>query len=294
MIRFAEVMLGSGGPARCVRCHGPREDATYLPAAKLATSLRETCGSWEGRPGPNVMLAGPEPFGHPELPRVVGAAMAAGCARLGLDTDGAALQSRQNAAGALSAGVRHLRVRILAGAPGSHDALAGAPGALDAAVAGLRAFREAADAASASTSIAVLVTVCRHNVHDLPGAVALAVECGADRVELHLDDPGLGLASSAAWIRAACDTGVVNGVWVEVDGMPFCAMPGYELHLSDVLRARTGAKSAACGACALDAVCAGCAPLASADQLAELAPVANGERLAAGIARARAGEATAE
>ena len=39
------------------------------------------------------------------------------------------------------------------------------------------------------------------------------------------------------WIAAACDTGTVNCVWVEVAGVPYCLAGDHALHLVPVLRA---------------------------------------------------------
>lgn len=235
------------------------------------------------------MLVGLEPFDHPDLPRIVASAMAGGCERFGIHTNAAALRSDSNSGGVLSAGLRHLRVTLLGGTPGLHDALAGAPGALDATVAGLQTFRHRASAMQVAVHMQAVVPVCRHNVHDVPATVGLAVSQGFDGVTLVVDDPGLGIGTAAPWIRAACDTGIVNGVWVEVDGMPFCAMPGYGLHVSDLMRPRSGCKGPQCDRCAVDSLCGGAAAGTAPDQLSELDGSVVDARFAAGIARARGG-----
>ena len=245
------------------------------------------CALWDGMPGPNIRLIGAEPFGHPELPALVAAATEAHCRRLCLDTDAIALRSPQNAGGSLMAGVRHLRWTILGGTPGVHDALYGEPGALDASVEGIRSFTSIASDEALAISVTAVVPVCRHNARDLPAAAGLAVDAGVDRILLRVEDGGLDLASALPWIVAACDTGVVNGVWVEVEGVPFCLLPGYDLHLADAVRERPGAKPPLCATCALDRVCAGAPAGASADQLALLTPPSFAAKLAASVARAR-------
>lgn len=291
MIRFAEVSMGTGPAVGCARCGSGRVETTvYRATDEISAEIARVCAAWEGRPGPNLRLTGAEPFGHPELPRVVSAAAAAGCRRLGVDSDCIALRSPQNAGGAVMAGVRHLRFELLGGTAGLHDTLSGAPGLLDATLEGVRSFRAAAAAEAISTSVTAVVTACRHNVHDLPAAVGLAVDAGVDSVLIRLADGGIDIGAAVAWIVAACDTGVVNGVWVEVEGVPFCLLPGYGLHVSDMVRARAGAKPAGCRECALDAVCAGAGVGASADQLAELTPPPFAPALAAAVRRAR-GEA---
>jgi hypothetical protein len=292
VIRFIDIAVGTGQPCGCARCHGEPPDATYRATDAIVEEIASACATWEGRPGPNLRLTGAEPFGHPELPSLVSAAISAGCSRLGVDTDGVALRSAANAGGALMAGVRHVRFRLLGGSPGLHDTLAGAPGVLDLTIEGIRSYRSMAAAEGLPVSVTAIVPVCRHNVHDLPAAAGLAVECGVDTVVLSVEGEGVDLEAAAPWITAACDTGVVNGVWVEVDGMPFCLLPGYDLHLSDAVQAREGSKSPVCRECALDCVCAGAPPGASGDQLAKLAPPAFAAVLAPSVARARAGEVT--
>jgi hypothetical protein len=287
VIRFADVAVGSGGEVRCSRCHGEQQPVSYRPTAEIVAEIAMTCEAWNEPPGPNVALTGAEPFGHPDLPALVGAAVDAHCRRLCLETDAVAMRSSQNAGGSLMAGVRHLRWTILGGTPGVHDVLLGTPGALDLSVEGVRSFRSIAAEESIPVSVTTVVPVCRHNVHDLPAAAGLAVDAGADRVLLRVEDGGLDLTAALPWIVAACDTGVVNGVWVEVEGVGFCLLPGYDLHLSDAVRDREGAKQPVCNECRLDAVCAGAPVGASADQLGTLAPPVFAECLAASVLRAR-------
>jgi hypothetical protein len=291
VLRFVSVSLGTGRPPRCGRCHGPAPQTSYLAVSEIEARIAEAVATADA-PGPNVELAGPEPFGHPELPDVVTASIRGGVVRLRLHTDAAALQNPSDAAGCIAAGVRHLRFTLLGGSPGMHDALTGEPGSLDAALGGVRTYAAVAAESGAAVSISAAVPVCRHNVHDLPSAVLAAVDAGVDSVTLVLDDPGLDLRAAAPWITAACDTGVVSAVWVDVEGAPFCLLPGYDLHVSDVVAARAGSKVAACGSCALDAVCGGGPAGASADTLGALAPPPTAATLSGKVAKARGGRAS--
>jgi len=243
VIRFAEVSVGYGGAVGCSRCAPVTRERVYRPVAEIAAEIAAVCGAWEGRLGPNIRLTGAEPIEHPELPSIISAAAAAGCQRIGVDTDGVALGPAGHAAEILVAGVRHVRFTLLGGTAAVHDALAGAPGRFDAALEGARSFRAVSKAEDLATSITALISVCRHNVHDLPLAVLAAVEAGVNSVLLRLDDDGLDMRSLTPWVVAACDTGVVNSVWVEVEGVPRGDLPGYELHVPDAarpIRARKG------------------------------------------------------
>lgn len=288
MISFAPVPLGTGGGVRCSRCHGAAGAAAYRNAAAVEADIEAAAASALASPAARgLALTGPEPFGHPELPALVSAAVKAGVRRLRLDTDGVALQSPSNAEGSLSAGVRHLTFTLLGGTPGIHDALRDRPGSFDAALAGVRMYRRVAEEGGVAVSVVAVVPACRHNLHDLPAAVGAAVDAGADSVLVRLEDAGADLAPALPWLTAACDTGVVNGVWVEVEGVPFCLLPGYDLHVSDAVRPRAGAKSPVCATCAADDVCGGGPPGASADLLGLLHPPADAARLWRGVSKAR-------
>jgi hypothetical protein len=288
VIPFTEVSIGEGTRVACTRCSSATVEPTFRAADEVVAEAASVCRGWGSGPGPNIRLTGPEPFAHPELPRIVSGITAAGCRRIAIDTDAIGLRSEANARGALIAGVRHVRFALLAGTEGMHDALAGAPGMLDATREGIASYRQAASAEDLDVSVTALVPVCRHNLSDLPCVIAVAVGCGVDRVEVRLSDVDVEIASAVPWITAACDTGVVNGVWVEVEGVPFCLLPGYDLHVADAVRARAGSKQPVCGECALDGVCGGAPSGASTDQLAALTPPAFATELAARVSRARA------
>jgi hypothetical protein len=292
VIPFVEVAIGEGSRVVCTRCGGAPAEPTFRPADEVVAEATAACRAWKRGPGPNVRLTGAEPFAHPELPRIVAGVTDAGCRRLGIDTDAVGMRSVANAHGALVAGVRHVRFTVLAGTEGLHDALAGTPGLLDATREGIASYRQAAAEEGLDVSITAAVPICRHNLSELPSAVAVAVECGVERVEVRLSDGGVEIASAIPWTTAACDTGVINGVWVEVEGIPFCLLPGYDLHVADAVRARAGAKPPVCRECALDGVCGGAPADASTDQLAALTPPAFATQLAPRIARARAAGAS--
>lgn len=289
MIIMRELAIGSGGGVACRRCAGAVAES-HRSADAIVSDIRRGCADG-GSAMQGIVFTGAEPFRHPELPRLVASAISAGCRRLALDTEGVALRSPANAHGVIGAGVRHLRFTLLGGSPGVHDALIAVPGRLEETLAGVRAFRDAA-ADSVPVSVVAVVPVCRHNHRDLPAAVAVAVRAGVDSVLIRVEDGGLDLSSLIPWMTSACDTGVVNSVWVEVEGMPFCMLQGYELHSSDVVRQRDGSKSPACHDCGLDPFCSGACRTASADQLTALACPSGAASLATRVGLARSGTAS--
>lgn len=292
MIRFVDIPMGSGGGVRCVECHGPAVPARYSGRDEIASAIELAIAEWKGRPGPNLAFGGPEPFGHADLPALVAVAIDGRAQRLWIDTDASALCSPVNARGAVNAGVRGITVALLGAVEETHDAISGEPGALAATLDGVRSFADAARVAAVEVAVTVVVPVCRHNVSELPAIVGRAVEAGAQRVVVRVEDGTVDLSSARALLTAACDTGVVNGAWVEVAGVPFCLMRGWELHLADIVRARAGGKSPVCRACPLDDVCGGAPEGASADVLADLSPPAGADELARCVRAARGQEAS--
>jgi hypothetical protein len=286
MLESVEVSLGRGGAVGCRRCV-PYRQADYRQPFDIVAEVKAACDAWGDTPGPNVALTGPEPLGHPALPDIVATAVRLGVKRLRLDTDAVALGHPDTAAGVLGAGVRQLRVTILAGSPGLHDALAGTPGALDGTLQGMHAFTEAAERADVRVSISAHVPVCRHNVHDVHAAVSVAASAGATHVLLEMADLGLDPRNAMPWIAAACDTGTVNCVWVEVSGVPFCIAGAHALHLLPLMRpVVVGTKADTCASCRLDDVCAGLPGGTSPQTKAALAPLPIEEQLAESIRRA--------
>lgn len=214
MLDFAHIALGTGDGLTCTRC-APARDAAYLSAAEVITRIETAAQRWPGGPGPNIVLGGPEPFAHPELPALVAACVEAGAERICLETDGGALSVPANAAGVLRAGVRHLHVRLLAADAVLADELSGLRGRCGDALAGIEAFLAAAESEGARVAVTALIPVCEHNLGALPAAVAALARRGVHAVRLL----GTGTLPRGAEgvLAAACDTGMINQLWVEAD-----------------------------------------------------------------------------
>lgn len=218
------------------------------PEAILGDIARLT-GHEAGRAGGsasvNVSLCGPEPFLHPALPHIVHSCVTSGVARLRIETDGAYLTEGDNALAVLGAGVMHVSVRLLAGDPQTHDSLTGDPGSFQRAVQGMRRFVQAASDVGSRRVLSGYVPVCRHNHAEAAAAVGSFVLAQADHVLLDVVDESLVPEAAAPWLAAACDTGMVNRLWVRVEGVPIGALPDHGLHLSPPFPHGTPDRSAA-------------------------------------------------
>lgn len=210
MLEFAPIRVGEGLPLSCTLCSSPAP-ATYTSADAFAATLAKVPPS-----APGVALVGPEPFSHPELPKLIGACREAGFARIALESDGGALSVMSNATGALHAGVRHLWIRVLGADAESHDGLARRPGLWAAMRAGLGAYRAAADGSGLAVAVTAILPVCRHTLPSLSATVASCARLGFDAVMLKTTTA---LPESVApSVAAACDTGMLGRVWTFTDG----------------------------------------------------------------------------
>jgi len=227
VLEFAHIAVGAGEGLTCTRC-APVRDAGYLPVAEIVARIQAVADGWTGRSGPNIVLGGREPFAHAELPALVAACVDAGAQRVCLETDGGALSVRANALGVVRAGVRHLQVRLLDADQERGDLLSGLPGRTRDALAGVGTYRSVADELGVRVSITARVPVCEHNLEALPATVLALASHGFDGVRLV--PAGEMPAQALAVIAAACDTGMVNQLWVEAD--PALPLPeGHALHV---------------------------------------------------------------
>jgi hypothetical protein len=284
MLHFEDIVLGQGAGSGCVRCKGESTE-TLRDQAEIVCEIRDVARTWGAKPGPNLTLTGAEPFHHPALGQIVADAVNAGAQRICLDSDCAALGSAETARTVLDSGVRHMQFTLLGSTPALHDALLGRPGAFEATMNGVSTFVEIARAGEVPVHVSARLPVCHHNLRDLPMIVTAAARAGAAKARLVIEDPGLDLRSAAPWVEAACDSGIVNSLWVEVQGVPHGLAGGWELHLASIYRQVPGAKSSRCETCSLNDVCGGATLGACAEVTAAFRPPADATRMAECVRR---------
>lgn len=222
LIPFGFITLGAGGLPRCARCPSSGPGLAFGESAEIRTQIDEAVAGWVGVPGPNLVFGAAESFAHPELPALVAYAVRAGVERLALETGGGSLTTGENAAGALHVGVRHIIVHYVPRAAPVPDAAESMDTEM-LALSGIRAFRRAADGRGVKVAISAVIPVCRHTGPYLPAAVADLADAGVGAVSLAGGGGVVEGSALLAQVTAACDTGVVNGVWVDVSGidLPF-------------------------------------------------------------------------
>ena len=212
MVRFERISIGDGGDlaGTCCLARGPE---SFRPAAEVLDALasaRNTSPS----DALNCLLEGVEPFRHPELPVLIAGCVSTGVQRVAVVTDAGALAIPENAAGSLAAGLRQIHVPLYGATPQAHDVLCPS-GGFEKTCAGVEMFLKAAERAGSPVVVVGVIPVCEHTLASAPAIVATFARIGAATVRLVVGEP---LLAEDPAISAAFETGMVNGVWVWVDG----------------------------------------------------------------------------
>lgn len=205
MLSFGRVSIGSGGIAGCMPCGGASGQEFQALESVRAEVERVRAAALD-----NVLLAGAEPFRHPELPALITTCTDAGFVRIAMETDAGALAIPENAAGSVAAGLRQIHVPLLGPDAASHDPLVHSA-SFDQVTAGVTRFLEAAERARVQVVLVGVVPLCDHTLVHAPAIVATFARMGAVAVRLIRADD---VPRDAPTITAAFETGMVNGVWV--------------------------------------------------------------------------------
>ncbi|MHC4480867.1 MAG: siroheme decarboxylase subunit beta [Planctomycetota bacterium] len=155
----------------CKHCPGAARQAHY--EGELTTEecfkLLENIASFAS---PIIILTGGEPMARPDVCEIACRGTELGL-RVVMAPCGVLLND-ETAAGLVASGIEHIAISLDGATAQSHDAFRGVEGAFEAALEGLQAAKRA------GLSFQINTTVSRHNVHELPRILGLAVELGAD------------------------------------------------------------------------------------------------------------------
>lgn len=221
-MEVVRITIGYGGLPTCSRCSVPSEQE-HRPLDDVAADIESAAATLAGTSGV-LLLAGTEAFSHPSLPQIIVAASSAGVRRIGVQTAGGLLGIGGNAQGVLHAGVRHFEIHYL---PGDDVELApGIPGALD----GVADLVRVSAAAGARIALSAVITACRHTIQHLSPAVGQLAAAGVGAVHIEVNSSAGTGPAATAFVLAACDTGVVNAVWVDVSG--FALPESHSMHVA--------------------------------------------------------------
>lgn len=169
--------LTTGCNLRCIHCRASASELASpadLPTGK-ATSLIDEIAEFAS---PILIMSGGEPLYRPDVFELTAHAARRGL-RVALATNGT-LVTPDVARRVADSGVRRVAISLDGADDATHDAFRGVPGAFDAALRGFRNLR------ALGMSMQINMTIARHNVHQLPDVLNLALELGADALHTFL------------------------------------------------------------------------------------------------------------
>lgn len=190
-------------PLQCLYCSNPLDLARAeeeLPTETWQRLFREAAALGVLQ----LHLSGGEPLARRDLPALVAAARAAGLYSNLITAGVAPLQRLDEAVGA---GLDHVQLSLQDAEPAGADRIGGYPGGY------ARKLRFAAAVRAAGLPLTVNVVLHRQNLPRLSDLIALALELGAQRLELaHAQYYGWGLANRAALLptRAQVEAATVT------------------------------------------------------------------------------------
>jgi heme b synthase len=176
----------AGCNLRCIHCRRidvadklVPEDLTTAESKQLIDQIVTFCN-------PILVLSGGEPLIRPDIFEIAEYAVAKGL-RVALATNGTLIDEPM-AQRIVDAGIRRVAVSLDGATAETHDAFRALPGSFAQALEGIRHLR------ARGMSVQVNTTVARHNVHELPQILDLALSLGADAFHIFLLVPvGCGL-----------------------------------------------------------------------------------------------------
>lgn len=257
MLDYKRVFIGSVCNNDCVYC--PHEIRQSRPLQEIEAEL----GAGAGRDG--IEIYGGEPLERFDFSRLVTMARALN-RRVKVVTNGRALAKPEVVRSAVEAGATGFEVKLWGPREDVHDGLTGKPGSFYETLQGISNARGLFEKAY----LAIRAKVCRENIDRLADISRIAASFRVDRLIIEPVDPELSVKEAEQSIKLAIETAITNRVWAMTEGIPLCAMRGYEPHVGEAVFPRPSerVKVEACSRCPCDGVCDGVSPLL-ADKFAE-------------------------
>lgn len=232
MLRSADIPLDPGDAGACHHCRPraiPVRGKTPHPLADVEEGIARALAE---DPGCGIILTGSEPLAHPDLSRILKAAVRMGAGRIGVRSPGEPLADPSTTESLVTGGVRLFELPVFGSCAESHDPLIRVRGSFDGVISGIEEVRAAAQRRDLAVAVRGRVPVCGHTVRDLPSIVTRLAEAAVTEVVIE-GAQGFGDRRMLDWIIAACDTGTVNRVWVSVTRVAPELLGDRALHATD-------------------------------------------------------------
>lgn len=252
MLHYKKIFLGGSCNNNCLYC--PPDHKNSQPADFSAiTNLLEQ------KESDSVVLYGGEPTLRNDLLQIVARARNRGYRRVKLITNGRSFSNVHYLEQLVNAGCLLFEITLWGSNPNLHEFLTRTPGSFWETMNGLGNL----SGIPHDKFVCIRIPVCRENLSDLENSVITALNTGANRIILSLQDEALPLQAALHRISNSINISIFNRVWILTEGIPFCLMEGLEQHISEVYSGwdtvyeRTYVKNHICLECIYEKVCPG-------------------------------------
>ena len=202
-----------------------------------------------------LVLTGGEPTIRPELPELIAYARGAGFERIELQTNARALSDAALAEAVAEAGLTSALVALHAPIAEVHDAITQRPGGFAETTAGMRHL------INHGVEVRVNAVISRLNLEHLPALVPFLAEQFPEvrltqltfphpngNAETNFERVVPPLAETAEVVVQTLRRGLRRGIWLLVEAIPVCLLPGFEKHSIDLRELEVGGTDVGSGA----------------------------------------------
>ncbi|MFQ6059181.1 MAG: radical SAM protein [Anaerolineae bacterium] len=168
----------AGCNLRCIHCRRMDVADQLVPEDLTTAEALELIDQIAAFASPILVLSGGEPLFRPDIFQIARYATDKGL-RVALATN-ATLITPAVARQIVASGVRRVSISLDGADAATHDAFRALPGSFDRAIAGFRYLQ------AEGMSLQINTTVARHNIHQLPDIMDLALSLGADALHIFL------------------------------------------------------------------------------------------------------------
>lgn len=254
MLNYARIFVGGQCNNDCIYCKQKDSRESLIQEAILSQ-----LNSFKERD--NLEIFGGEPTLRSDLLKLVRAVKKVGYNRIKLVTNARILADWNGASTLVAEGAYFFEVKIWSADSSIHDVITKVQGSLNQTILGIQNLRRVTrlNDRDFKAYIALRIPLCRDNYRTVEETIRVLLPLGIDRVIISLIDSRLPFEEAAYFVHQACESGILNKVWVQTEGLPFCLMEGFEHHISEVFnQVNEGyAKPKTCSQCVYNQVCLG-------------------------------------
>jgi sulfatase maturation enzyme AslB (radical SAM superfamily) len=223
LLQYRKIFLGGPCNNNCLHCLPEHKDSPKVDLSSIRSSLDQK--EFDG-----IVLYGGEPTLRNDLLNIVNTAREKGCRRIKIITNGRTFSNIQYLQQVMRAGSSLFEITLWGSNPNLHEYLSRAPGSFWETMNGLQNL----SGLPHDKFVCVRIPVCKENLADLENSVITALNIGAHRIILSIQDQTLSFQSALGHISNSINISIFNRVWILTEGVPFCIMQGLEQHMSEI------------------------------------------------------------